>query len=150
MVVARLIAPCSKLATARSLNAQTCTSTLGEILEVETTNQLQLYEAMDWLLEWQPQIDQKLALRHLASSTIVLCDLTSTYLEGVTCSLAERGYSRDGKRGTLQVVFALLCDANGRSIAVEVFEGNTADSTTVEFQINKLKKRFELTQIILV
>ena len=70
--------------------------------------------------------------------------------EGVTCSLAERGYSRYGKSGTLQVVFALLCDANGRPIAVEVFEGNTADSTTVECQINKLKKRFELTQIILV
>lgn len=150
MVVARLIAPTSKLATARSLNAQTCTSTLGEMLGVETANQLQLYEAMDWLLERQPQIEQKLALRHLASGTIVLCDLTSTYLEGVTCSLAKRGYSRDGKRGTLQVVFALLCDAKGRPIAVEVFEGNTADSTTVESQLNKLKERFELTKLILV
>lgn len=150
MVVARLIAPCSKLATARSLNAQTCTSTLGEILGVGATNQLQLYEAMDWLLERQPQIEKKLAKRHLASGTIVLCDLTSTYLEGVTCSLAERGYSRDGKRGTLQVVFGLLCDACGRPIAVEVFEGNTADSTTVECQLNKLKERFELTRLILV
>lgn len=150
MVVARLMAPCSELATARSLNAQTCTSTLGEILGVESTNQLQLYEAMDWLNKRQPQIEKKLAKRHLASGTIVLCDLTSTYLEGVTCSLAERGYSRDGKRGTLQVVFVLLCDAVGRPIAVEVFEGNTADSTTVKSQLDKLKERFELTKLILV
>lgn len=150
MVVTRLIAPCSKLATARSLNEQTCTSTLGEMLGVEATNQLQLYEAMDWLNQRQPEIENKLAKRHLTSGTIVLCDLTSTYLEGVTCSLAERGYSRDGKRGTLQVVFALLCDAVGRPIAVEVFEGNTADSSTVECQLNKLKERFELDRLILV
>jgi transposase len=120
------------------------------MLGVEATNQLQLYEAMDWLNQRQSEIEKKLAKRHLTSGTIVLCDLTSTYLEGVTCSLAERGYSRDGKRGTLQVVFALLCDAIGRPIAVEVFEGNTADSSTLESQLNKLKERFELAQLILV
>jgi transposase len=150
MVVARIIAPGSKLALARSLDAQTATSTMGELLGVESATELELYEAMDWLLARQTQIEQQLASRHLAEGTLVLYDLSSTYFEGHTCSLATLGYSRDGKKGTLQIVFGLLCDAQGCPVAVEVFEGNTADSTTLKPQIQKLRFRFGLKKVVLV
>lgn len=150
MVVARIIDPSSKLATARSLDTQTATSTLGELLGVESATELKLYEAMDWLNARQGQIEQQLASRHLAEGTLVLYDLSSTYFEGHTCTLARQGYSRDGKKGTLQIVFGLLCDAQGCPVAVEVFEGNTADSTTLKAQIQKLRDRFGLKQVVLV
>ncbi len=127
MIVARIIEPSSKLAIVRSLDQQTATSTLGELLAVEGADSKELYEAMDWLLERQSLIEQKLAKRHLVDGALVLYDLSSTYLEGSLCELAAYGYSRDGKKGTLQIVFGLLCDAKGIPIAVEVFEGNTAD-----------------------
>lgn len=150
MIVARIIEPGSKLAIVRSLDQQTGTSTLGELLDVEGASTKELYSAMDWLLNRQSRIEQKLAQRHLVNDALVLYDLSSTYLEGNSCQLAAYGYSRDGKKGTVQIVFGLLCDAKGTPVAVEVFEGNTADSKTLKHQLTKLQTRFGLQRVVLV
>ena len=105
---------------------------------------------MDWLLERQSVIEQRLAKRHLSDGALVLYDLSSTWLEGRCCPLAKRGYSRDGKRGKLQIVFGLLCNREGCPVAVEVFEGNTADPRTVGVHIDKLRRRFGLSRVVLV
>jgi transposase len=150
MVVARIIAPGSKLATARSLATETKLSTLGEVLGIEEDDEDALYEAMDWLLARQPRIESALAKRHLREGTLVLYDVTSTYFEGRRCALAQLGHSRDGKRGKLQVVFGLLCDARGCPVAVEVFEGNTGDPMTLSKQIEKLRQRFGIERVVFV
>jgi transposase len=150
MIVARLLDPRSKLATARGLNAETLAHTLGEALGLQAATADDLYYAMDWLLERQERIEKQLAARHLEDGSLVLCDVTSTYFEGRTCPLAHLGYSRDDKRGTLQIVFGLLCNRAGCPVAVEVFDGNTADPMTVAPQIAKLRQRFGLSRIVLV
>ncbi len=150
MIVARIIDPRSKLATARGLNSETCFSSLGELLGVETADEDELYEAMDWLLERQDKIETKLAKRHLSEGSLVLYDLTSTYFEGETCPLANYGYSRDKKKGKLQIVFGLLCDSRGCPIAVEVFEGNTTDQKTLASQLEKVRSRFGISHVIWV
>jgi transposase len=142
--------PASKLATARGLSSETLESTLGELLGVEDANEDECYAAMDWLLGLQSTIEAALAKRHLSEGTLVLYDVTSTYFEGRTCTLAKRGHSRDGKRDKLQIVVGLLTDAEGCPVAVEVFEGNTADPKTVASQIKKLRERFALKRIVLV
>ena len=109
-----------------------------------------LYEAMDWLLERQTDIETRLAQRHLEEGTLVLYDVSSTYFEGETCPLAQYGYSRDRKKGKLQIVFGLLCNAQGCPIAVEVFEGNTADPTTLAVQVEKVRHRFGLKRVVFV
>lgn len=131
MIVARIINPQSKLATARGFNSETCSSSLGKILDLEKADEDELYNALDWLLERQEKIEKKLALKHLDSGALVLYDVTSTYLEGSGCELGKYGYNRDKKKGKTQIVFGLLCDAKGCPIAVEVFEGNTSDSATL-------------------
>ena len=150
LIVARVIDPRSKLATARALNPETAVSTLGATLQLGPVNQHELYDAMDWLLRRQPGIEARLARQHLEDNTLVLYDLTSTYVEGTHCPLAQRGYSRDGKKNTLQIVFGLLCSPEGCPIAVEVFEGNTADPKTVASQVDKLRTRFGLARVVLV
>ena len=150
MIVARLLDPRSKLATARGLNAETLAHTLGEALGLQAATADDLYYAMDWLLERQERIEKPLAARHLEDGSLVLCDVTSTYFEGRTCPLAHLGYSRDDKRGTLQIVFGLLCNRTGCPVAVEVCDGNTADPMTVAPQIAKLRQRFGLARIVLV
>ena len=150
MIVARILAPRSKLATVQGLRSATEQSTLGELLGLEHANENELYEAMDWLLKRQTRMEDALAARHLKGGSIVLYDLTSTYFEGRKCPLARRGHSRDGKRDKLQIVFGLLTDAEGRPIAVEVFDGNTGDPTTLAPQIEKLRTRFKLDRVILV
>ena len=150
LITARVIDPRSKLATARALAPETAASTLGRMLELDDVDPQELYAAMDWLLERQAGIEQRLAQRHLREHTLVLYDLTSSYLEGTHCPLAQRGYSRDGKPGTLQIVFGLLCTADGCPVAVEVFEGATSDSRTVAAQVQKLRERFGLEQVVLV
>lgn len=150
MIVARIIDPSSKLATCRGLNPETCTSTLGELLGVARADSDELYAAMDWLLEQQSGIEQSLAQKHLTEGTLVLYDVSSTYFEGETCPLAQFGYSRDGKKGKLQIIFGLLCDAQGCPIAVEVFEGNIADSTTLATQIEKVRTRFGIKRVVFV
>jgi transposase len=150
MIVARLLDPRSKLATARGLNAETLAHTLGEALGLQAATADDLYYAMDWLFARQERIEKQLATRHLEDGSLVLCDVTSTYFEGRTCPLAHLGYSRDDKRGTLQIVFGLLCNRVGCPVAVEVFDGNTADPMTVAPQIAKLRQRFGLSRIVLV
>jgi hypothetical protein len=149
MIVARLLDPCSKLATARGLG-ETAFTTLGEELGVAGADADALYEALDWLLERQDQIERKLAARHLQDGTLVLYDVTSTYFEGRTCPLARLGYSRDGKSGKLQIVVGLVCSAEGCPVAVEVFPGNTADPSTLASALDKVRQRFGLEQMVLV
>jgi Transposase DDE domain len=150
MIVARLIDPASKLATARSLADETATSSLGQVLDLGPVDEQELYQALDWLMGQQDRIERALARRHLKHGTLVLYDLTSTYFEGRTCPLAKRGYSRDGKRHKLQIVFGLLCTEQGCPVAVEVFEGNVGDPSTLANQIDKLKQRFGIERIVLI
>jgi len=150
MIVARIIDPRSKLATARGLHGETLFSTLGEMLDVEQADEDALYEAMDWLLPRQAQIETKLANRHLTDGTLVLYDVSSTYFEGRHCPLARLGHSRDGKKDKLQIVFGLLCNAEGCPVAVEVFEGNTGDPKTLANQIQKARVRFGIERLVIV
>ncbi|HKD75231.1 MAG TPA: IS1634 family transposase, partial [Ktedonobacterales bacterium] len=123
MIVARLLDPVSKLATARLLDAETANCSLGAVLGFTAVDEQELYEALDWLIDEQERIENALARRHLQNGTLVLYDVSSTYFEGRTCPLAQFGHDRDGK-GKLQIVFGLLCTAEGCPVAVEVFEGN--------------------------
>ena len=150
MIVARILDPGSKLATARGLAEATACDSLAETLALGEIDEDDLYAAMDWLLERQDAIERRLARRHLKDGALVLYDLTSVYLEGRRCPLGRRGYSRDGKRGKLQIEFGLLCDAEGRPVAVEVFHGNTADPATVGAQVDKLRHRFGFSRVVLV
>ena len=150
MIVARIIDPRSKLATARGLSDETAFTSLGEVLALGEIDENDLYAAMDWLLARQGRIEEALAGRHLQDGTLVLYDLSSSYFEGKTCPLAKRGYSRDGKKGTLQIVYGLLCDVAGRPIAIEVFEGNTGDPATLATQVAKIRDRFGLSRVVLV
>lgn len=151
LIVGRILHPGSKLALSRRLSRQTATSTLAEELGLdEEVSEHDLYQAMRWLLERQPRIESRLAKAHLRSNAPILYDLTSTYYEGSTCVLAQHGHNRDGKKGKRQINFGLLCSAEGCPVAVEVFPGSTADPSTVEAQIQKLRKRFALKSILLV
>ena len=150
MIAARILQPRSKLATARELRAATLASTLGELLELSDCDEELLYRAMDWLLPRQPRIERALAKRHLQDGTLALYDVSSTYFEGHCCPLARYGYSRDGQRDKLQITFGLLTNADGCPVAVEVFEGNTADPGTLSSVITKLRQRFALKRIVLV
>ena len=150
MIVARVLEPGSKLATAGGLAAATARHTLADTLELGALAEDDLYAAMDWLLQRQDRIERTLARRHLADGALVLYDLTSVYLEGRRCPLAKRGHSRDGRKGKLQIEFGLLCDADGRPVSVQVFSGNTADPATVGAQVDKLRERFGLSRVVLV
>ncbi|MBX3435758.1 MAG: IS1634 family transposase [Pirellulales bacterium] len=150
LIAARVLAPGSKLATARTLNHETATSTLGEILQLDQVEADDLYAAMDWLLQRQPKIEQALAKRHLSGGALVLYDVSSSYFEGRHCRLARLGHSRDGKKGSLQIVYGLLCNAAGCPVAVEVYEGNTADPRTLTDQIQKVRRRFGLERVVFV
>jgi hypothetical protein len=150
MIVARILDPQSKLATARSLGHDTALTSLGQTLGVESADAHELYAAMDWLLPRQPQSEAALAQRHLAEGTLALYDLTSTSFEGQRCPLAKFGHSRDGKKGKLQIVFGLVCNADGCPVAVEVFDGNTGAPKTLAPQLGKLRERFHLTRVVLV
>ena len=150
MIVARVIEPGSKLAAARGLCEQTASTSLGDVLGLSGADEDDLYAAMDWLLPRQARIEDALAGRHLSDGTLVLYDVTSSYFEGKSCPLAQLGYPRDKKKGKLQIVFGLLCDVAGRPIAVEVFEGNTGDPSTVASQVGKLRERFRLRRVVLV
>ncbi len=150
MIVSRLIGPASKLATARALHCDTLHTSLGELLDIQSADETELYQAMDWLLARQPRIEQELAQRHFRDGGLVLYDLTSTYFEGRHCPLAKLGHSRDDKSGKLQIVFGLLTNVEGAPAAVEVFAGKPADPKTVAHQVKKLRERFGLKQVVLV
>ena len=150
MIVARILAPQAKLATARGLGPDTASTSLGATLHVEAADADALYSAMDWLLRRQSHIEAALAARHLTEGPLVLCDLTSTYFEGHTCPLARFGHSRDGKKGTLQIVVGLMGNAAGCPVAIEVFPGNTGDPTALAPQLQKLREQFHLQRLVLV
>lgn len=151
MIVARILEPASKLATARAFHPETATSSLAAVLGLdETIDETQLYRSLDWLLQRQQSIENALAKRHLSEGSLILYDVSSTYFEGRHCPLARFGHSRDERSGNLQIVFGLLTNAEGCPVAVEVFEGNTGDPTTVASQVSKLRERFHLQQIVLV
>ena len=150
MIVGRILDPASKLAAARALSPATATSSLGTVLGLGEVDEDELYTALDWLLERQPAIETALARRHLKNGTLVLYDVSSSYMEGRCCPIAQRGYSRDGRRGTLQIVYGLLCAPDGCPVAIQVFEGNTGDPMTLATQVEKLKQRFALDHVVLV
>lgn len=146
MIAARLVAPCSKLATTRAWQATTLAGTLG----VADADEDELYAALDWLGTRQARIETKLAARHLDEGAQVLYDVSSSYFEGHSCPLVCFGHSRDGKRGRPIVVYGVLSDADGRPVSVDVYPGNTGDPSTVADQANKLKDRFGLERVVLV
>lgn len=146
MICQRILQPGSKLAAARALHQSTLASELG----VEGADQDDLYAAMDWLLTRQERIENRLAARHLGEGAHALYDLSSSYFEGRSCPLAELGYSRDGKRGTLQITYGLLAGPDGRPVAIEAFPGSTHDDKTLPAQIDKLKQRFGLLEAVVV
>ena len=150
MIVARLIAPASKLATARMLDPLTAAFSLGETLGLGAVDEDELYVALDWLGERQEAVEKALARKHLRAGMLVLYDVSSSYVEGRCCELAQLGYNRDGKKGKLQIVYGLLCARDGCPVAIEVFEGDTADPRTLATQIDKVKKRFALDHVVLV
>lgn len=150
MIVARVINPSSKLATARGLDSETRTSSLADVLGIESVDVDEFYEAMDWLLKRQGKIETELARRHLSDASLVLYDLTSVYFEGKKCPLAKLGYPRDGKKGKLQITVGLLCNREGCPVSVQVFEGNTGDPKTLLPQIQKIRGRFGLNRVVLV
>ncbi|GAC1342472.1 MAG: IS1634 family transposase [Bradyrhizobium sp.] len=150
MIVARVLEPAAKLATARQLSQDTAAHSLGAVLGLGAVDEDELYAALDWLGQAQPNIETALARKHLKDGCLVLYDLTSSYLEGRRCELAQYGYSRDGQRDKPQIVFGLLCAADGCPVAVEVFEGNTADPATLAGQVETLRRRFCIRRIVLV
>ena len=150
MMVDRLIAPRSKLGFVRAVDEETATTSLGEVLGLGKVKDREAYEALDWLLERQVRIENGLARRHLEDGVLVLYDVSSSYFEGRHCPLAQYGHSRDHRSDRLQIVYGLLCTREGLPIAVEVFDGNTADPTTLKFQIDKLRSRFGIKRMVLV
>jgi hypothetical protein len=150
LIIGRLLDPAAKLATARMLDPATASHSLGEVLGLGDVTAREVYATLDWLGREQSFIETALARRHLKDATLLLYDVTSTYLEGRCCELAAYGYSRDHRRDRPQLVIGLLCAADGCPIAVEVFDGNTADPATLAAQIDKLKRRFDLRRVVMV
>ena len=146
MVASRIVAPHTKLATTRWWH----TTTLAEDFGVVDASEDDLYTAMDWLLARQDRVQKKLATRHLTAGGLVLYDLSSSYFEGSCCPLAKLGYSRDGRRGLLQINYGLLADARGCPVAVSVYEGNVADSQTLRPEVQRLREDFGVEQLVLV
>ncbi len=150
LIVNRVIAPASKLATVRALNLETASSSLGDRLGLGEVAEREVYQALDWLLDQQERIETALAKRHLIGGTLALYDVSSSYLEGRCCELAKHGYSRDHRPDKLQIVYGLLCNREGCPVAIEVFESDTADPMTLGHQVLKLKKRFGLERVVVV
>ncbi len=146
MILGRVICPGSKLGMVRTLGQSTLASELG----VEGADEDDLYAAMDWLVERQARIEDRLAARHLVDGEMVLYDVSFSYFEGRTCPLGKLGYSRDGKLGLPQIIYGLLCDQDGRPVAVEVFSGELHDDATLPSQSRKLKDRFALSRVVVV
>jgi transposase len=150
MMVDRLIAPRSKLGFVRAVDEETASSSLGAVLRLGRVKEREAYEALDWLLERQARIENSLARRHLEDGVLVLYDVSSSYFEGRCCPLARYGHSRDHRKDRPQIVYGLLCTREGLPIAVEVFDGNTADPSTLSGQIEKVKDRFGVSRVVVV
>ena len=150
LIVARIIEPRSKLATASALMQQSATSSLAVELGIQIDDERRLYQALDWLLARQPRVEAALAARHLGEGSLVLYDVSSSFYTGSHCALAKFGHSRDGRAGYPQIVYGLLCNSEGCPVAIEVFEGNTADPTTLPAQVDKIRNRFHIERLVLV
>lgn len=150
LIVLRIIAPASKLASLTGLQAETAQHSLGEELQLGEIRTGEIYEALDWLLKRQTRIENKLAKKHLEEGTLVLYDVSSSYYTGRQSELVRFGYSRDGKPDEPQIVYGLLCAADGCPVAIEVFPGNTADPTTFTAQVNRVRRRFGIRRVVLV
>ena len=150
LIVARLLEPAAKLATARMLDPATASHSLGEMLGLGRVGAKEVYAALDWLGSEQRFIEARLARRHLKDGALLLYDVTSSYLEGRCCELAQYGYSRDHRADRPQIVIGLMCTADGCPVAVEVFDGNTADPVTLSVPIDKLKQRFHVQRVVMV
>jgi hypothetical protein len=150
MAVAQVIAPDSKLAIARGLREETAATSLGEVLHLGSCDEDDLYAAMDYLHDRQEQIQDTLAARHLGGGTLVLYDVSSAAFEGRTCPLGAIGHPKDGVHGRLQIVYGLLTSRDGIPVAIEVFNGNTGDPTTVAAQVTRVKDRFGIEKVVLV
>src|SRR5215471_19501814 len=150
LIVERLIDPAPKLATARALDETTALNSLGLTLGLGEVKAKDVYAALDWLGMAQASIEDALARRHLRDGTLVLYDVSSSYVEGRCCELARFGHSRDHRPDKMQIVYGLLCAPDGCPVAIEVFEGNTGDPSTVGNQITKLKERFGLKRVVMV
>jgi transposase len=150
MMVDRLIAPRSKLGFVRAVDEETASSSLGAVLQLGRVKEREAYKALDWLLDRQERIETSLARRHLEDGVLVLYDVSSSYFEGRRCPLARYGHSRDHRKDRPQIVYGLLCTREGLPIAVEVFDGNTADPSTLSAQIEKVKDRFGISRLVLV
>ena len=149
-IVARVLDPASKLATARQLSPETAASSLGAVLDLGAVSSNEMLAMLDWLLDRQPWIEQSLANRHLRGQTLILYDVSSSYFEGQECPLAKFGHNRDGKKGKKQITFGLLCAGDGCPVAVEVFAGNTSDPATVSAQVARIRERFHIERVALV
>lgn len=150
MMVDRLIAPRSKLGFVRAVDEATAVTSLGAVLGLGKVKDCEAYEALDWLLERQVRIESGLGRRHLKDGVLVLYDVSSSYVEGRHCPLAQYGHSRDHRGDRPQIVYGMLCTREGLPIAIEVFEGNTADPATLKSQIDKVKSRFGIKRVVLV
>jgi len=150
MLVDRLIAPRSKLGFVRAVDGETATTSLGDVLGLGRVKEREAYEALDWLLGQQVRIEKGLARRHLKDGVLVLYDVSSSYFEGRHCPLAQYGHSRDHRKDRPQIVYGLLCTRDGLPVAIEVFDGNAADPTTLRSQVEKLKVRFGIARVVLV
>lgn len=150
MIVLRIIAPGSKLANLTGLQHETAEHTLADELQLGRIQTAEFYKALDWLLQRQNRIENKLAKKHLQDGTLVLYDVSSSYYTGRQSELVKMGYSRDGKPGEPQIIYGLLCAPDGCPLAIEVFSGNTADPTTFTAQVSRIRKRFALTRVVLV
>jgi hypothetical protein len=150
MIIQRIIAPGSKLAFHRALAADTATSSLAQSVGLTDVAEREVYAALDWLIEQQPRIEAALARKHLVDGTLVLYDVSSSYMEGRRCPLARYGHSRDHRADRPQIVYGLLCATDGTPVAIEVFEGDTADPQTIREQVDKLRRRFRLSHVAIV
>src|SRR6201993_3631772 len=150
LIVARRTEPGAKRAAGGMLDPATASHSLGEMLGLGKVAAKEVYAALDWLGREQPFIEAQLARRHPQGGALLFYDVTSTYLEGRCCELAQHGYSRDHRGDRPQIVIGLMCAADGCPVAVEVFEGNTADPVTLSVQIEKLRQRFKLQRVVMV
>lgn len=150
LVVARVLSPRSKLSTTTALTAETAKHTLAEELSLGDVDVHELYSAMDWLATRQTRIENKLAKKHLKEGHLVLFDVSSSYYTGGQSPLIKHGYSRDHRSDRPQIVYGLLCDSEGRPIAIEVFPGNTADPPTFTGIVATARKRFGINRLIFV
>ena len=150
MIVDRLVAPRSKLGFVRAVDAETAATSLGALLDLGRVQEREAYEALDWLLERQARIESGLARRHLEDGVLVLYDVSSSYFEGRRCPLASYGHSRDHRDDRPQIIYGLLCRRDGLPVAIEVFDGNTGDPSTLRAQVEKVKDRFAISRLVVV